>query len=325
MLQTFAEEAVRPRCNWCQNERSKAFMLEQEPRPQPTGRNSRWLPIVLGITAALTIAAGGVLLWRLRDQVHGLQARLTGMEQRAVSAERNALQKSEELNAAQSKLIATQQEALRIEHRTSELEATNRESEAQLQQLRQTSQTNAAAAEQARQEKQQALASRQEALGELEHIRQRRAAELDRMQQALNHIAPTARTPTGMVMQLANKSFKFDFDSAALRPENREMLSRVAGVLLASEGYRLFIDGHTDDIGTDAYNQNLSDRRAQSVRDYLVKAGVPAGIITVKGFGKANPLATAKTRDAREKNRRVEIGIVDTIINYDTDAGAKSQ
>jgi outer membrane protein OmpA-like peptidoglycan-associated protein len=300
-------------------------MHEQEPRLQPTGEKSRWLPIFLGITAALIVVTGGVFLWVLNGQVHDLRARLSGMEQRAVSAEQNALRKSEELNAVQSKLIATQQQTLLTEHRTSELEATNRESQAQLQQLRQVSETNAAAAAQARQEKQQALASRQEALGELENMRQRRVAELDRMQQALNHIAPTARTPTGMVVQLANKSFKFDFDSAALRPENREMLSRVAGVLLASEGYRLFIDGHTDDIGTDEYNQSLSERRAKSVRDYLVKAGVPAGIIMVKGFGKANPLVKAKTREAREKNRRVEIGIVDTIIQYDTTAGAKNQ
>jgi outer membrane protein OmpA-like peptidoglycan-associated protein len=149
-------------------------------------------------------------------------------------------------------------------------------------------------------------------------MRQRRTTELDRMQQALSRIVPTVRTSTGMVMQLANKSFRFDFDSAALRPENRETLSRIAGVLLASEGYRLFIDGHTDDIGTEEYNQGLSERRASSVRDYLVKAGVPAVIITVKGFGKSNPLVQAKTEDAREKNRRVEIGIVDTIISYQT-------
>src|SRR5581483_11577279 len=115
---------------------------------------------------------------------------------------------------------------------------------------------------------------------------------------------PTRRTPLGMVVELADNSFRFDFDSAALRPENRETLSRIAGVLLASEGYRLFIDGHTDDVGTDDYNRRLSERRAATVREYLVKAGVPADIIDVKGFGKSNPLVRAKTTDAREKNRR---------------------
>ncbi|HJT88513.1 MAG TPA: OmpA family protein, partial [Bryobacteraceae bacterium] len=209
----------------------------------------------------------------------------------------------------QRQLIAAQQQ-------TTQLQAANHASQTQVQQLQEESASNAAAAQQALKEKQAAVASQQQTAGELEQMRRRRAAELDRMQQALARIAPTVRTPSGMVMQLANESFKFDFDSAALRPENREILSRVAGVLLASEGYRLFIDGHTDDVGTDAYNQRLSERRAATVRDYLVKAGVPADIITVKGFGKSNPLVQAKTAAAREKNRRVEIGIVDTIISY---------
>jgi outer membrane protein OmpA-like peptidoglycan-associated protein len=274
--------------------------------------------ILPGIAAVLLFGAGGAFLWTLDNRIHDLQAHVSGMEQRAASMERDVIQKSNQVSSLQGQLIAAQDRALRAEHRSGELEATNRESQSQVQQLRQESAANAAAAAQATQATQQALASRQKAVGELEGMRQRRIAELDRMQQALSRIVPTVRTSTGMVMQLANKSFRFDFDSAALRPENRETLSRIAGVLLASEGYRLFIDGHTDDIGTEEYNQRLSERRASSVRDYLVKAGVPVDIITVKGFGKSNPLVQAKTRDAREKNRRVEIGIVDTIINYPT-------
>jgi outer membrane protein OmpA-like peptidoglycan-associated protein len=272
----------------------------------------------LGIAALLLFGAAGAFLWILNDRIHDLQARVSGMEQRTASIERDVIQKSNQLSSLQSQLIATQDRALHAEHRSDELEATNRDSQSQMQQLRQESVANAAAAAQAAKETQEALASRQRAVGELESMRQRRVTELDRMQQALSRIVPTVRTPTGMVMQLANKSFRFDFDSAALRPENRETLSRIAGVLLASEGYRLFIDGHTDDIGTEQYNQRLSERRAASVRDYLVKAGVPADIIAVRGFGKSNPLIQAKTQDAREKNRRVEIGIVDTIINYQT-------
>lgn len=307
-------------------------MIEHEINPQePVGKKSIRLRFIFAAAAVLTLTAAGAFLWVMYNRVQDLQVRLGGMEQRAASAEMDALKKAHELNSVQRELITTQKRALQAEHRTYELEATNRASESQMQQMRETSETAEAAAEraakeaeQALQEKQQALASRQKALTELDRIRQKRAEELDRMQQALNRVAPTARTPTGMVMQLGNDSFKFDFDSAALRPENREMLSRIAGVLLASEGYRLFIDGHTDDIGTDAYNKGLSERRAASVRDYLVKAGIPAGIISTSGFGKSNPLVNARTRDAREKNRRVEIGIVDTIINYQTDVAAKN-
>lgn len=283
------------------------------------------LPIFLGVVNVLLFAAGGAFLWILETRIQDLRAQLSRVEQRAASIERDVIQKSNQAISLQGQLITTQQQALRAQNRSDELEATNRESQSQVQQLRQESAASAAAAAQAAQETREAETSRQKALGELESMRRQRAAELDRMQQALSRIVPTARTPTGMVMQLANKSFRFDFDSAALKPENRETLSRIAGVLLASEGYRLFIDGHTDDIGTDQYNQGLSERRAASVRDYLVKAGVPADIVEVKGFGKSNPLVQAKSSDAREKNRRVEIGIVDTIINYQTDGGATDQ
>ena len=79
-------------------------------------------------------------------------------------------------------------------------------------------------------------ANRQAAIAQ--RLKQQRVVELDRMQQAMSLIAETDRTPMGMVVTLSEDSFLFDFDSAALRPENREILSRIAGVLLASYGYK---------------------------------------------------------------------------------------
>ncbi|MBL8212357.1 MAG: OmpA family protein [Bryobacterales bacterium] len=283
-------------------------------------RQAKWKPPVFLAVATLLVAAAGVVLWNLNSRVNDLQGRLSGVQQRATEAEQDVARKAQELTTLQGELAVTRERATRAENLTEQLDATNRESESQVQQLREESEASAAAAQKAAAEKQQALEARQQALGELESMVQRRQSELDRMQQALNQVAPTVRTPSGMVMQLADDSFKFDFDSAALKPANREVLSRIAGILLASEGYRLFIDGHTDDTGTDAYNQQLSERRTGSVRDYMVKAGVPANSITVKGFGKSNPLVSAKTQEARAKNRRVEIGIVDTIIDYQTTA-----
>ena len=326
-------------------------MVEQELTPQPEfaaqkKRRSLWIPVVAA--ALVTFTGVGAYLWLLNDRVDNLQRSLGATERRAMSAEQEALQTARELTSTQSRLITAQQRALQAEQQAhqldtakqqsesqlrdseSQLDALRQESQAELEQLRERSESAAAAAEKAAAEKKQALAAKQQAdtakqqaVAELEGIQQRRAEELDRMQQALNHVAPTERTATGMVMQLANDSFNFGFDSAELKPSNRELLSRVAGVLLASEGYRLFIDGHTDDIGSDDYNKGLSERRAKSVRDYLVKAGVPADIISTNGFGKSNPLVKGKTREAREKNRRVEIGIVDTIVKYDTTVAAK--
>lgn len=177
----------------------------------------------------------------------------------------------------------------------------------------------AAAEEEARRAAEAAARANQElAQGreELDTMRKRRQEELDRMQEALSKIAPTRRTASGMVIELTNESFYFDFDKAALRSENREILSRIAGILLASKGYRLFIYGHTDDVGTQQYNQGLSERRAESVMKYLSAAGIPENMMQVQGFGKSSPRVNATTSTARQKNRRVEIGVVDTIIHY---------
>jgi outer membrane protein OmpA-like peptidoglycan-associated protein len=152
---------------------------------------------------------------------------------------------------------------------------------------------------------------------QLARIRSERDQELSRMQQALSQIAATRRTALGLVMNLGSDTIRFDFDKAVLRVENRELLSRIAGVLLTSDDYRVQVYGHTDDIGTEAYNQELSERRAQTVRDYLVEAGIDPKIISSKGFGKSNPLVPGNSPEARATNRRVEVAIIDTFVEYE--------
>ena len=152
---------------------------------------------------------------------------------------------------------------------------------------------------------------------EVARIKAERDAEMNRLQQALGRIADTRRTALGLVMNLGSDTINFDFDKAKLRPANKELLSRVVGVLLTSNGYKVQIFGHTDDIGTAEYNEKLSLRRAEAVRNYLVEAGLDPSIVTVKGFGKSNPLVKGTSTEARAKNRRVEIGIIDTVVRYD--------
>jgi outer membrane protein OmpA-like peptidoglycan-associated protein len=152
---------------------------------------------------------------------------------------------------------------------------------------------------------------------EVARIKEERNQEMNRLQAALSRIADTRRTALGLVMNLGSDTINFDFDRANLRTENKELLSRIVGVLLTSNGYRAQIFGHTDDVGSADYNQKLSLKRAESVRDYLVEAGLDPTIITVKGFGKSNPLVEGKSGEARAKNRRVEVGIIDTVVRYD--------
>lgn len=147
-------------------------------------------------------------------------------------------------------------------------------------------------------------------------IRKKAEAEVNRLQQALGQIAETRRTALGLVMNLGGDHLKFEFDKADLRPEDKELLARIAGILMTSHDYTISVNGHTDDVGSAEYNQKLSERRAQAVRNYLVQAGLPPEILSVEGHGKSLPLVKGTSDAARAKNRRVELGLVNTQIRY---------
>ena len=191
----------------------------------------------------------------------------------------------------------------------------------QAAQLRDQAETaKAKSEEEAEAAKQQAQVARNDATlaqQKAEEYRKQREEELNRLQTALSQIADTRRTAMGLIMTLGSKSIRFDFDKSDVRPENREVLSRIAGVLIALKGYSIYVYGYTDDIGTQEYNLKLSQRRAQAVRDYLVQAGLDPNIISSKGFGKSDPRVRGEGPDARAINRRVEIGIVDSRLRFD--------
>lgn len=155
----------------------------------------------------------------------------------------------------------------------------------------------------------------------LDNLRAARRRELDRMREALAQIVETERTPLGMVMRLGEDALRFGFDDTTVRDEDREFLSRIVGVLLASRGYRLYIDGHTDDEGPAVYNEDLSQRRAASVRDYFTAAGIAKELTESRGFGESNPRRNGSDLESKRANRRVEIGLVDTVIEYEGEIG----
>ncbi len=156
-----------------------------------------------------------------------------------------------------------------------------------------------------------------QALQEAQALRAERQAQLDRLQSVLSQIASTRKTSSGLVVTLDSNAIRFDFDKSTIRPGNREVLSRMAGVLMTLQGYGVYVYGYTDNIGTEKYNQELSVRRASAVRDYLVKAGVDPKMIFAKGYGKSDPLESGGSAEARAKNRRVEIGIVDSVLRME--------
>jgi outer membrane protein OmpA-like peptidoglycan-associated protein len=139
---------------------------------------------------------------------------------------------------------------------------------------------------------------------------ERTAAELQtRLYASISAIMETRQGARGLVAALSGVNF--ETNRATLKPAAREKLSKLSGVLLGFPGeYKLEIEGHTDSTGTDAYNQKLSQSRAESVRDFLVSQGIPeARIPSTQGFGRAKPIAPNDTRVNREKNRRVDIVI----------------
>ena len=135
---------------------------------------------------------------------------------------------------------------------------------------------------------------------------ERDKAELrEQLREQLNVILETRETARGLIVNLSD--VLFDFDKATLRPGAREKLAKVAGIILAHPGLKADAEGHADAIGTDDYNQRLSERRAESVRSFLVQEGISAGAVSATGFGESRPVATNGTETGRQQNRRVEL------------------
>ena len=109
----------------------------------------------------------------------------------------------------------------------------------------------------------------------------------------------------------------FDTAKFSLRPEAREKLAKVAGIVEGHPGLRLDVEGHTDNVGGDEYNQQLSEERGSAVRDYLTAQGMQQDSVTTKGFGKTQPIATNETAAGRQRNRRVELVISGEIIGVE--------
>jgi outer membrane protein OmpA-like peptidoglycan-associated protein len=135
---------------------------------------------------------------------------------------------------------------------------------------------------------------------------EREKAELRaKLQQQLNIILDTRESARGLIVNMSD--VLFDTARHTLRPGAREKLARVAGVLLAHPGLHLEVEGHTDAVGSDTYNQGLSERRAESVRDYLVQQGIPRDTVVSHGFGESQPVTTNDSATGRQQNRRVEV------------------
>jgi outer membrane protein OmpA-like peptidoglycan-associated protein len=146
---------------------------------------------------------------------------------------------------------------------------------------------------------------RQQAVQDREELRAK-------LLQQFNLIFTTRDTARGLIVNLSD--VLFDTGKSTLRPIAREKLAKISGIVLAYPDLRLAIEGNTDSVGSDAMNQQLSEQRASSVRDYLAQENIPAASMTSQGFGKTQPVASNDTAEGRQQNRRVELVVSGEVI-----------
>jgi outer membrane protein OmpA-like peptidoglycan-associated protein len=217
-------------------------------------------------------------------------------------------------NEAQEEASQSQQQAAQ-----SQLEAQKAQMQAQQAQLQ---------AEQAQAAKAQADAARSQAEAEAAEARAKAAeanksaesaeAVREKLRQQLNSVLQTSETARGLIVNMSD--VLFDTGKYTLKPGTQVSLAKVAGILQAYPGLKVQVEGYTDSVGSDQFNQTLSQNRAAAVKDFLVAQGVSPSNITSQGFGKNDPVADNSTSSGRAENRRVNM-----VVSGDAIGIAESQ
>jgi outer membrane protein OmpA-like peptidoglycan-associated protein len=238
-------------------------------------------------------------------------------EQERLDAERRAQQDAQakaEADAEAARQNAQQAQAQSDEDARRRAQAESANAEAQQRQAaalaaQQQAQAEADVARQAAQDAERQTATAQQARQQAEQQKEEMRA---RLLAQLNQVLQTKDTARGLIVSMPD--VLFDFNKYTLKPEARERLARISGIVLAYPDLRLNIEGYTDSIGTDDYNQTLSEKRAATVRDYLVTSGVSINNVVAEGFGKADPVADNSTAAGRKLNRRVDMVVSGDVI-----------
>src|ERR1700759_3379868 len=173
------------------------------------------------------------------------------------------------------------------------------------QQAQQQAQQEAAQRAEADAAAQRAQAAQQAAEQQAAAARAREAQLREQLRQQLNSILQTRETPRGLVVNLSDVLFatgRYD-----LKQDTQLKLARISGIFLAHPDLKVQVEGYTDNVGSDAYNQKLSEQRASTVQRFLISQGIPAQNVSAVGYGMSNPVADNTTAAGRKQNRRVEM------------------
>ena len=193
--------------------------------------------------------------------------------------------------SAERERLAAERARADLERAKSEADAARAAAQAQADEAKRLADRSAAEASAARLAREQAERDRD--------------AAREQLRQQLNVILETRETARGLIVNLSD--VLFDVDRATLKPGAREKLARIAGILSSYPDLKIEIEGHADSTGSEEHNQQLSERRAESVRAYFSQQGVTRPVVAAVGFGETRPVATNGTAAGRQQNRRVEI------------------
>jgi outer membrane protein OmpA-like peptidoglycan-associated protein len=220
-------------------------------------------------------------------------------EEARAKAEAAKRQQAElDAQAAATAKAAADRERLEIERARQDALKAQADAEAARLAAERARQTADADAQAARQQLQQAQAAAAQSEQEKNALR-------EKLREQLNVILETRETARGLIVNLSD--VLFDTASATLKPGAREKLARVAGILSTHPDLHIEVEGHTDSVGGEDYNQRLSERRAESVKSYLLQQKIAPAAVDAEGFGEGRPVATNDTAAGRQQNRRVEL------------------
>jgi len=166
-------------------------------------------------------------------------------------------------------------------------------------------------------------AKEQAAKAEADQARKAAADLRAQLLEQFNRVLPTTDTPRGLQVNMGD--VLFDLGKYNLKTDAQLGLAKFTGIVLSHPGLNLTIEGYTDNVGSETFNQTLSEQRANAVRDYLVQQGLDPATITAKGFGMAMPVASNDTPQGRQQNRRVEIIISGVVIGTKIGGSSSSQ
>jgi outer membrane protein OmpA-like peptidoglycan-associated protein len=232
-------------------------------------------------------------------------------QDRQAAADREAQAKAQ---AERSRLDAEEDARRRSQAETEQRLETERRARAEAERAAAQAQARVAEAqaEAARERGLKDQAAAEQALQSAERAEQEKAALRAALVRQLNLILETRESARGLIVNISD--VLFDSGQYTLKPAAREKLAKVSGVVLAHPGLRLEVEGHTDSVGSDEFNQQLSEKRAVSVRDFLVQQGIGINAVSARGFGKTVPVASNDTAAGRQLNRRVEMIVAGDVI-----------